>query len=92
MQEINYKLNKLQYLVDKKNKQKIIKKLYYTILTSTLFGILIPLACIITLPNNTYFISVGYDLSNIVAAALSFISLLPYAVIISRSHSFLKTK
>ena len=92
MQDSVLKLNKLIFLIGRQNSQNNNVALYYGILMSVIFGILIPLTCITTLPNNDYFFLDQFDRSNIVAAFLAFCSLCPYAIILGMLHKVIKTK
>ncbi|KZM43098.1 hypothetical protein OA92_10090 [Marinomonas sp. SBI22] len=86
------KTNKFNFLYDSQDSKINFQHIYYCIQLSALFGILLPLICINTLPYNTSLFDSSYDFSNLAAALLSFISLLPYAIILSKLRSFIKVK
>jgi len=93
--EVDYHLTKLYKLNKNKSDKLSLKYEYYCILSSALFGIILPLVSISTLPYETHFIplkNIQLDISYWVAAFLAFASLLPYGIILSKLRYIINKK
>ncbi|MGB0942446.1 MAG: hypothetical protein ACPGUE_08605 [Marinomonas sp.] len=84
------KIKKSESLSQHKIKTLAIKIETNIIISSSIFGIISPLLCISFLPYNSYINNFSYDISILVAWALTLISLVPYTWVLAKLSNNLR--